>query len=163
MNNTEMLAPRLIGSSALLERPALIVNKIKAFVGLKINEKKMRKSLTVESIQSKMMVDERRASNPKPAKNKIKTNNAITVNHSLNNPSAKVAAQINDFEPVAATWSADFDREEQSCWDAVPVLETELSKVFGTPVKVQIFHANGYAITNNSNEVTYGSMLVTRK
>jgi hypothetical protein len=87
----------------------------------------------------------------------------ITVNHSLNKPSAQVIAQINDFEPVDATWSADFDREEQSCWDAVPVLETELAKVFGKPVKVQIFHSNGHAITDNSNEVTYGSMLVSRK
>lgn len=93
----------------------------------------------------------------------MKTNITITVNHSLNNPSAKVASQINGFEPVEATWSADFDSDEQSCWDAVPVLETELSKVFGTPVKVQIFHSNGHAITDNSNDVTCGSMLVTRK
>jgi hypothetical protein len=54
MNNTEMLAPRLIGSSAWLERPALIVNKIKALVGLKINAEIVRKSLTVESRQSRV-------------------------------------------------------------------------------------------------------------
>lgn len=37
MNKTEMLAPRLIGSSAWLERPALIANKIKDLVRVKIN------------------------------------------------------------------------------------------------------------------------------
>jgi hypothetical protein len=46
MNNTEMLAPRLIGSSAGLERPALIVNKIKALGLLKINAEIVRKALT---------------------------------------------------------------------------------------------------------------------
>lgn len=67
-----------------------------------------------------------------------------------------------DFVPVDGTWSADFDSETETCWDA----ESELSKVISASVgfncKVQIFKENGHAITDNSNEVTYGSMLVTR-
>ena len=68
MNYTEMLAPRLIGSSALLERPALIVNRFKALVGLKINAKIFRKSLTVESRQSIVLAGESETNSPKKQK-----------------------------------------------------------------------------------------------
>jgi hypothetical protein len=78
----------LIGCTDWLERPALIVNKIKVLVRLKINAEMLRKSLTVESRQSKVMADERRASNPRPAKNKMKTERQIRLETELNKVNA---------------------------------------------------------------------------
>ena len=66
-----------------------------------------------------------------------------------------------DFVPVDGTWSAEFDSETETCWDAEAALAEAIGREVGFAVEVQIFHDNGYDILDNANEVNSGSMLVT--
>ena len=66
-----------------------------------------------------------------------------------------------DFVPVDGTWSAEFDSETETCWDAEAALAEAIGREVGFAVEVQIFHENGYEILDNANEVNSGSMLVT--
>ena len=144
----------LIGCAVWLERPALIGNKIKALVGLKINAEMLQKSLTVESIQSKVMADKRRASNPKPAKNKMKTN--ITITDSKTN--------IASFEPVEGRFdinATSAEMEDVSTFDVEESIAAQLTEKHGFGVKVEIFQSNGRAITSETPSA--GTFLATRK
>jgi len=77
--------------------------------------------------------------------------------------SIEITPALKAFEPIEGTWTADFDRNTESCWDAVPALEEQIGKLAGFAVEVEIFRANGYAITDDPQRVKFGSMLVIRR